>query len=382
MSVFLGDGSFEDCVQLGVFAEMSEGDLNTLYLEKGYFPALSNTSVPAVVVDYVGSVVQVFDMRFSGWCSVSDVVVAERLRKNYVRNVSRGTAYAFSKCLSSFGKRLFQYKLFELPSSEHRIDRGDAYANHQLRMAHSREMGVGLNVLKDLANSLTPADFVMSNFDVVSDSEDCLFRSVFFNKNLSFDDVVWLWDSMVCQSNSCFLDCPHVFLLQSALLRDDWSEDELRFFFEWWMDYSSMLNEQLAGEELRNEFHMLSNSVKILFALNVSTPVDLLLNLFEGGDESVRSAVVRNSAVGKDFVFDVVNGGVIDSSVVRESALLNSAWGFEELVNVVEDESDRVMKTLDSVKETGRKISLEKIFALFDREFSLTINIPLYLKKL
>lgn len=340
MSVFLGDGSFEDCVQLGVFAEMSEGNLNKLYLEKDYFPALSNTSVPVVVVDYVGSVVQVFDMRFSGWCSVSDAVIAERLRKEYVRDgvVSRGTAYPFSECFASLGKKLRHYKLFE--KTDVRIDRGAAYANHNVRMYLSREWGVGVKALGELANSVEPVDFVVENFDVAF--EMISFENVFFNKNLSFDDVFRLWDLMSVEEGGNFLGFRHMFLLQSVLLRDDWSEDELRFFFEWWKRFSSMMDEQLVGEELRNEFRVLSNSVRILFASNVSTPVDLLLSLFEGGDQSVRSAVVRNSAVGKDFVFDVVNGGVIDDSVVRESALLNSAWGFEELVKIVEDEDESV----------------------------------------
>lgn len=342
MSVFLGDGSFADCVQLGVFAELSEGDLNKLHLKKGYFLALSNTSVPAVVVDYVGSVIHIFDIRFSGWRSISDVMVAERLRRDYVGDevVSRGMTYKFSKCFSSFGKRLYHYKLFENTGAEARVDRGTGYANHRVRMKHSQDLQVGLRTLQDLANSSTPTDVVMSNFDVDSGSEAKLFGSVFFNKNLTFDDVVWLWDSMEGQSSSRFLGFQHVFLLQSVLLRDDWSEDEVRFFFEWWVNYSSMLDEQLVGKELWHEFRVLSNSVRILFASNISTPVDLLLNLFEGGDESVRSAVVRNSAVGEDFVFDVVNGGVIDSAVVRENALLNSVWGFGELMKIVEDENE------------------------------------------
>lgn len=338
--MFLGDGSFADCVRLGVFAEMSEGDLNKLYLKKGYFLALSNTSVPAVVVDYVGSVIHVFDIRFSGQCSISDAVVAERLRRDYHGDeiVSRGMTYEFSRCFSGLGKRLYHYNLFENTGAEARVDRGRGYANHRVRMTLSQDLQVGLRTLQDLANSVEPVSVVKNNFDANSFSEAKLFGSVFFNKNLSFDDVVWLWDSMGCQSSSRFLGFRHVFLLQSVLLRDDWSEDEVRFFFEWWVNCSSMLDEQLVGEKLRDEFRVLSNSVRILFASNVSTPVDLLLNLFDNGDESVRSAVVRNSAVGEDFVFDVVNGGVIDSSVVRENALLNSVWGFEELVKVFENE--------------------------------------------
>ena len=340
MSVFLGDGSFKDCVQLGVFAEMSEGNLNKLYLEKDYFPALSNTSVPVVVVDYVGSVVQVFDMRFSGWCSVSDAVIAERLRKDYVRDgvVSRGTAYPFSECFASLGKKLRHYKLFE--KTEVRIDRGAAYANHNVRMHLSREWGVGVKALGELANSVEPVDFVVENFDVAF--EIISFENVFFNKNLNFDDVIRLWDLMSVEEGGNFLGFRHVSLLQSVLLRDDWSEDELKFFYEWWKRFSSMLDEQLVGKELQNEFRVLRDSVKILFASNISTPVDLLLNLFDNGDESVRSAVVRNSAMGKDFVSHVVNDGVIDGSVVRENALLNPVWGFGELTKIVEDEGESV----------------------------------------
>lgn len=340
--MFLGDGSFEDCVRLGVFAEECGGVLDVLSSEAGFFESLSNAGVPDVVVDYVGSVVYVFDVRFSGWCSVSDVVVAERLRREYFGDeiVSRNMTYEFSKCFSSFGKRLYHYKLFENTGAEARVDRGTGYANHRVRMKLSEDLQVGLHTLQDLANSSTPTDVVISNFDVDSGSEAKLFGSVFFNKNLTFDDVVWLWDSMEGQSSSRFLGFQHVFLLQSVLLRDDWSEDEVKFFFEWWVNCSSMLDEQLVGKKLRDEFRVLSNSVRILFASNVSTPVDLLLNLFDNGDESVRSAVVRNSAVGEDFVFDVVNGGVIDSSVVRDNALLNSVWGFGELMKIVEDENE------------------------------------------
>lgn len=342
MSVFLGDGSFEDCVQLGVFAELSEGDLNKLYLEEDYFAALSNTSVPAVVVDYVGSVIHVFDTRFSGWFSISDAVVAERLRRDYHGDeiASRGMTYEFSERFSGFGKRLYHYKLFENTGAEAHVDQGRGYANHRVRMALSDDLRVGLRTLQDLANSVEPVSVVKNNFDANSYSEAKLFNSVFFNKNLTFDDVVWLWDSIVCQSNSRFLGFQHVFLLQAVLLREDWSEDEARFFYEWWMNYSSMLDKQLVGEELRNKFEVLSKSVRILFASNVSTPVDLLLDLFDNGDESVRIAVVKNSAVGENFVSDVVHGGVVDSSVVRENALLNPVWGFEALMKIVEDENE------------------------------------------
>lgn len=72
------------------------------------------------------------------------------------------------------------------------------------------------------------------------------------------------------------------------------------------------------------------------------------------------------------------------ASVVMKFLLLSAVGKMKFLskrnIDLFFVESDRVMKTLDSVKETGRKISLEKIFALFDRELSLTIKGPLYLK--
>ena len=342
MSVFLGDGSFEDCVQLGVFAEERDGNLDVLSSEDGFLAALSNTSVPAVVGDYVSSVVRVLDTRFSGWCSVSDAVVTERLRRDYHGDeiASRGMTYEFSERFSGLGKRLYHYKLFEKTGAEARVDRGRGYANHRVRMTLSDDLRVGLRTLQDLANSVEPVSVVKNNFDANSYSEAKLFNSVFFNKNLTFEDVVWLWDSIVCQSNSRFLGFQHVFLLQSVLLREDWSKDELRFFYEWWMNYSSMLDKQLVGEELRNKFEVLSKSVRILFASNVSTPVDLLLSLFDNGDESARIAVAKNSAVGENFVSDVFHGGVVDSSVVREKALLNPVWGFEELIKIAEDENE------------------------------------------
>ena len=340
MSVFLGDGSFADCVQLGVLAEMSEGDLNKLYLKEGYLLALSEASVPAVVVDYVGSVIHDFDIRFSGQCSISDAVVAERLRRDYHGDeiASRGMTYEFSRCFSGLGKRLYHYKLFENTGAEARVDRGTGYANHQIRMKHSREWGVGLGALGELANSMEPVNFVVENFDVSFDARS--FGSVFFNKHLSCADVFRLWGLMNFRSGGRFLGFYHVYLLQAVLLREDWSVEELRSFFEWWVSFSSMLDEQLVGEELRNKFEVLSESVRILFASNISTPVDLLLSLFENGDECVRTAVVRNSAVGEDFVSGVVYGGVADSSVVSEAALLNPVWSFEELMKVFEDESE------------------------------------------
>ena len=346
MSMFLGNGSFEDCVQLGVFAELSEGDLNKLYLEEDYFLALSNTDVPAVVVDYVGSVIHVFDIRFSGWCSVSDTMVVERLRRDYVGDeiVSRGLTYEFSRCFASLGKRLYHYKLFESLSSGAHVDRGMGYANHQIRMNHSRDLQVGLRTLQDLANSTEPVNFVVENFDVRYDAYS--FSNVFFNKHLSADDVFLLWDLMSIEKGEDFLGFQHVYLLLAVLLREDWSVAELRLFFEWWMDFSAMLSGGLMRPGLQSEFEWLCESVNILFASNASTPVDLLLELFENGSGSVgpmdgvRTAVARNSAVGEDFVSDVVHGGVVDSSVVRENALLNPVWGFEELMKIVEDENE------------------------------------------
>lgn len=338
MSAFLGDGSFEDCARLGVFADMSEGDWNNL--ERDYLHVWRNTSVPAVVMDYVSSVIHVFHEHFSGWCSV--------LRKDYVEGeiVSRDLTYDFSRCFSGFGKRLYNYKLFENTGAEARVDPGPEYTKHQSRMMLesrmmlARNYNLGFETLSELANSVEPVSVVKNNFDVNSASEAKLFGSVFFNKNLTFDDVVWLWDSMARQSNSHFLGFHHAFLLQAVLLREDWTEDELRFFYEWWVNYSSTMDEHLVGEDLRNEFEVLSESVRMLFASNVSTPVDLLFNLFDNGDECVRTAVAKNSAVGEVFVSGVVHGGVVDSSVVRENALLNPVWAFDELMKIVEDEGE------------------------------------------
>lgn len=71
-------------------------------------------------------------------------------------------------------------------------------------------------------------------------------------------------------------------------------------------------------------------------------------------------------------------------SVVMKFLLLSAVGKMKFLskrnIDLFFVESHRVMKTLDLVKETGRKLSLEKIFALFDRELSLTIKGPLYLK--
>ena len=72
------------------------------------------------------------------------------------------------------------------------------------------------------------------------------------------------------------------------------------------------------------------------------------------------------------------------ASVVMKFLLLSAVGKMKFLskrnIDLFFVESDRVMKTLGSVKETGRKISLEKVFAFFDREFSLSIKDPLYRK--
>lgn len=72
------------------------------------------------------------------------------------------------------------------------------------------------------------------------------------------------------------------------------------------------------------------------------------------------------------------------ASVVMKFLLLSAVGKMKFLskrnIDLFFVESDRVMKTLDLVKETGRKLSLEKIFSFFDRGLSLTIKGPLYLK--
>lgn len=354
--MFLGDGSFEDCVQLGVFAEECEGNLDVLSSEDGFLAALRDVRVPTVVVDYVGSVIPVFDVRFSRSCSVSDAVVVNHLKRDYHADevMARSLTYELSECFVSLGMRHYSYKLFEKTGAEGRINRGTAYRNHNIRMNYYRDFGLAnFDDLDKLANSMEPVNFVVENFDVRYDAHS--FSNVFFNKHLSADDVFRLWNLMSIEKGEDFLGFHHVYLLLAVLLREDWSVAELRLFFEWWMGFSAMLSDGLMRPGLQSEFEWLCESVRILFASNISTPVDLLLKLFENGSGSVgpmdgvRVAVVRNAAVGEDFVSDVVHGvgevvvsgtSVVVSEVVRTAALLNPVWGFEALMKVVEDKNE------------------------------------------
>lgn len=373
MSVFLGDGSFEDCVRIGAVADGSlEVEVSELHNDE---VDLERPQFPQCLIDYVSSVVDPFFDDFP-WAfdfidEVSDFFVAQHLKKYYrivlgADNFPYLLSYRSNAAVYSLRKGLYNYKLFEgygvVSSGKSGGGKGTGYIRHKERLSKADSLNVRLDVLTGFAESMDPLRLVEEHvgFDDVS-----RFENVFFNKNLSMSDVEFLLGNIsVSHEDDVF---SLMLLFMAVLLREDWSVGELRFLFGEWLSFvegirsyfdSGSLEYSLGWEDFAERVEV----VELLFAINSAMPVDLLLNLFLNGDENVRSAVVRNPAVGEDFVLWVLGlssssgsdgafsvGGLGAGSVdlgdvagLRKFAVRNPVLSFDTLSKFFEDEGECV----------------------------------------
>lgn len=373
MSVFLGDGSFEDCVRIGAVADGSlEVEVSELHNDE---VDLERPQFPQCLIDYVSSVVDPFFDDFP-WAfdfidEVSDFFVAQHLKKYYrtvfgADNFPFLLSYRSNAAVYSLRKGLYNYKLFEgygVVSSGKSGGVSPGYVRHRDRLSKADSLNVRLDVLAGFAESMDPLRLVEEH--VGFDDDVSRFENVFFNKNLSMSDVEFLLGNIsVSHEDDVF---SAMLLFMAVLLREDWSVGELRFLFGEWLSFvegirsyfdSGSLEYSLGWEDFAERVEV----VELLFAINSAMPVDLLLNLFLNGDENVRSAVVRNPAVGEDFVLWVLGlssssgsdgafsvGGLGADSVdlgnvvgLRKFAVRNPVLSFDTLSKFFEDEGECV----------------------------------------
>ena len=379
MSVFLGDGSFEDCVRIGAIAdgslvvevsELLNGDVD---LERPQFPQC--------VIDYVCSCRETalddFPWAFDFTDEVSDFFIAQHLKKYYrtvfgADNFPYLLSYRSNAAVYSLRKGLYNYKLFEgsvvsssgvVSSGKSGGGRESGYIRHKERLSKAELLNVRLDVLAGFAESMDPLGLVEEH--VGFDDDVSRFENVFFNKNLSMSDVEFLLGNIsVSHEDDVF---SLMLLFMAVLLREDWSVGELRFLFGEWLSFAEGIRSYFDSGSLEyslgwEDFAERVEVVELLFAINSAMPVDLLLNLFLNGDESVRSAVVRNPAVGEDFVLWVLGlssssgsdgafsvGGLGAGSVdlgnvagLRKFAVRNPVLSFDTLSKFFEDEGECV----------------------------------------
>lgn len=374
MSVFLGDGSFEDCVRIGAVADGSlEVEVSELHNDE---VDLERPQFPQCLIDYVSSVVDPFFDDFP-WAfdfidEVSDFFVAQHLKKHYrtvfgADNFPFLLSYRSNAAVYSLRKGLYNYKLFEgygvVSSGKSGGGKGTGYIRHKERLSKADSLNVRLDVLTGFAESMDPLRLVEEH--VGFDDDVSRFENVFFNKNLSMSDVEFLLGNIsVSHEDDVF---SLMLLFMAVLLREDWSVGELRFLFGEWLSFVEGIRSYFDSDSLEyslgwEDFAERVEVVELLFAINSAMPVDLLLNLFLNGDENVRSAVVRNPAVGEDFVLWVLGlssssgsdgafsvGGLGAGSVdlgdvagLRKFAVRNPVLSFDTLSKFFEDEGECV----------------------------------------
>lgn len=377
-----GDGSFTDCVRI---ASVLDGSCDISGVEdvqsvKEDANALRNPLIPQCVVEYAVSCEGshrkhvMLDSRY-----VSDQYVVERLKEvldddeKDVITVSLQLPHHFD-CINDVMDYLHAHKLFvnyeKFCAAQSKV--GGASAKEQLLLEGfgvevskiAERLGVSVLLLKDLSTCF-PTPLQVLEECAGFDADPAVLAHLFFNKHLTMDDVRVLLERMPLDFGNNMDELRHLLLFRIVLLREDWTVDELRFLYSAWLDFVKRVEVDLLKLE-SGEFHTLlppstmwkifqvwKSVVGLLFAANKAMPCDLLLKVFVDGDSRIQAAVVRNPAVGANFVSAVLDGDVSavsgmcsvsvsegDVAVLREHAARNSVASFEQLLKIAENETE------------------------------------------
>lgn len=378
-----GDGSFTDCVRI---ASVLDGSCNIPGVEdveslKKDAEVLKSSLIPQCVVEYAESCRKdsyrnqvLMDGRY-----VSDRYVVERLKEvldddeKDVITVSLQLPHHFD-CINDVMDYLHAHKMFvnyeKFCAAQSKV--GGASAKEQLLLEGftvevskiAERLGVSVLLLKELSTCF-PAPLQVLEECAGFDADPAVLAHLFFNKHLTMDDVRVLLERMPLNFGENVDELRHLLLFRIVLLREDWTVNEMRFLYEAWLNFAKKMEVDLMELE-SDEFHTLfpastmwkmfqvwKSVVGLLFAVNKAMPSDLLLKVFADGDSRIQAAVVRNPAVGGNFVSAVFDGDVSavsgmcsvsvsedDVAVLREHAARNSVASFEQLLKITEDETE------------------------------------------
>ena len=339
--------SFEECVFVGCVAEgsivLDEDGL--AQVEK----KLRSSNMLRGVADYASSSDGVLSSRGCGIGSVR--AFAGRVKGFYKSGVFDES---FSRYVGYDDFRVF-VELLE------RVD--DSLVKDDVeREELSKALGMEPDFLEVLRNSNKPLEMFRGS-GLGFDLDLAVLSHLFFNKNLSKSDVVFLVRNLPFDVAADHGFGMHHFSLFSAvLLREDWSVAELRILWDEWCRFLAEFEERGFASFL-GAFSKQVFTVELLFALNEAMSADLLWKVFDSGHlsvlylrDQVRVAVMRNPGFDADFLrallsndvelvrelcgSSLLNFGYEGFSMLREAAVWNPVWSFEELLKVFEDESE------------------------------------------
>lgn len=340
--------SFEECVFVGCVAEgsivLDDNDGLEQVVKK-----LRSSNVSGGVVDYVSSFDGVLSSR--GYGSGSVRAFAGRVKSFYESGV-------FDE---SFSRHVGYDNVFvELLE---RVDDSLVKDNVE-REELSKALGMEPDFLEVLRNSNKPLEMFRGS-GLGFDLDSAVLSHLFFNKNLSKSDVVFLVRNLpfdFAADNGFGMH--HFSLFSAVLLREDWSVAELRVLWDEWCRFLAEF-EGRGFASFLGAFSKQVFTVELLFALNEAMSADLLWKVFDSGHlgllylrDQVRGAVMRNPGFDVDFLrallsndvelvrelcgSSLLNFGYEGFSMLREAAVWNPVWSFEELLKVFEDESEAV----------------------------------------
>lgn len=386
--IIFGDGSFDDCVRIASMIDgsyvLDENQLDQLQVEE----ALESSLIPQTVVEYVASceTTDLITVMLRNRL-LSNVFAAQYLRKQLMSNEVPSEPHRSLISNSQFLNGTKQFLKYFLRT--HKIFERSGYASS--RFSHSssvqntlynrngiiedkeriwwaEQLNVDADILEELSVSSVELLEILkkcSGFE----TEPAVLAHLFFNKNLTIDDVSVLVEEMPLSCGGDVWEIRQLLLFIAVLLRDDWTADELRFLYQAWLKFVEKVEEGLgsletnsapvlefiSASQLLRDFQALVPEVNILVATNETAPVDVLMNVFGNGDKNTRAAVVRNPGVGRDFaqavlfndvnmVSDMCSTRVLENDVheLREHAAWNSSLPFDVLSNLYEDEKESV----------------------------------------
>lgn len=338
--------SFEDCAFMGCVAEgsivLDDDDLMQVVKK------LRSSNVSGGIVDYVSSSGGVLSSR--GYEIGSVRAFAGRVKSFYESGIFDE---GFSRYVGYDDFRVF-VELLE------RVD--DSLVKDDVeREELSKALGMEPDFLEVLRNSSKPLEMFRGS-GLGFDLDSAVLSHLFFNKNLLKSDVVFLARNFpfdVAADDGFGMH--HFSLFSAVLLREDWSVAELRVLWDEWCRFLTEFEERGLASFLEG-FSQQVLTVELLFALNEAMSADLLWKVFDSGHldalylrDQVRVAAMRNPGFDVDFLRALLsndvelvrescgnNFGYEEFSMLREAAVWNSVWSFEELLKVFEDENEAV----------------------------------------
>lgn len=377
-----GDGSFTDCVRIASVLD-GECDLpgveSVQSVEKDA-EVLRSSLIPQCVVEYAASCEASYRKHvLIGGRDFSDHYVVERLKEildddeKDVITVFHQFSHRFD-CIRDVMDYLDVHSQFvileKLCPAQSKV--GGVSATEQVLIEASRyerskiaeRLGMSVLLLKDLSTCSTSPLQVLEE-GAGFDADPDVLAHLFFNEYLTMDDVRVLLERMPLDFGKNLDELRHLLLFRIVLLREDWTVDEMRFLYGAWLDFvkrvevglleleSGEFHTMLPPSTMLGIFQVWKSVVGLMFAANKAMPCDVLLKLFADGDSRMQAAVVQNPAVGANFVSAVLDDDVNavsgmcsvgisedDVAVVRKYAARNSVVSFEQLLKIVEDETD------------------------------------------